>query len=122
MMDGWMDGWMDSWGLPFAASATATILIHEDGRQCDRAAPIGRTECAREQPVRLFVLSAAMFGKKTDFPLRRRVTAVILLAHEFRVHACRFEQLQAYFKSMNFVIIHDDRVAAESNSSGAGTS
>ncbi len=41
---------MDSWGLPFAACATAAILIHEDGRQCDRAAPICRTECAREQP------------------------------------------------------------------------
>lgn len=100
--DGWMVGWMDSWGLPFAACATATILIHEDDRQCDRAAPIARTECAREQPVRVCFVGGAMFGKNTDFPLRRRVAALILLAHEFRVHARRFEQLQAYFKSMNW--------------------
>ncbi len=44
MMDGWMDGWI------LGACATATIIIHEDERQCDRAAPIAGTECAREQP------------------------------------------------------------------------
>ncbi len=58
-------------------------------------------ENARASSPCVFVLSAAMFGKKTDFPLRCRVAALILLAHEFRVHSRRFEQLQAYFKSMN---------------------
>jgi hypothetical protein len=57
---------------------------------------------ARAARVRVCFVGGAMFGKNTDFPLRRRVAALILLAHEFRVHARRFEQLQAYFKSMNW--------------------
>ncbi len=90
---------MRSWGADCSNSVLQFSSIeNETMRSCGADC---RNRMRARAAVRLCFLSAAMFGKKTDFPLRRRVAALILLAHEFRVHAHRFEQLRAYFKSMN---------------------
>jgi hypothetical protein len=96
---------MDGWILGVCPLLLVQLLQFSSMKTVDNAIVRRRfvEQNARASSRACLFLSAAMFGKKTDFPLRRRVTALILLAHEFRVYACRFEQLQAYFKSMNLI-------------------
>lgn len=91
-------GWMDGWIL-----GVCPLLQFSSMKTRDNAILRRRLleQIARASSRASSFLLAAMFGKKTDFPLRRRVAALILLAHEFPIHAHRFEQLQAYIKSMN---------------------